>query len=543
MDALPSASFSIPAGDILALRYNVLIMIEKTKYIFAKQMSEKQIFTFYLLLAFLFVYPILSANVYYFDDFIRKVSGYYGWGYYGRPLADYFMNFITFSSTRLGNIGQLTQLAVIPCLAFAAYFAIKHLYKKPTLFHLIIWSTIILNPYLLANISYRYDCLFMIIAYTLGIVAAFIDIIDKKTFCYSFALLTVSLFLYQPMASIFIGVTTLRLCHSMINRKDQKNTSIRFLLSMASYILSNLLYFLIIKIAKTMSYMNIDEKGSLMNLDWNLFGKIANNYIGSIGYIAKYFDSSALWVYLILLVLSLAGFIVTIYNSLRLQTPELYIRYKIFNNVMLILSPILIFIGLFGPLVLLINPIIQWRTIAGLGCVTIWMILFSYALFKKLKYKQIIIIPTILVLFSIISFSFVHGTYLKSNQDYVQFVISQLSGSLSANNLSNYEITTIERIGKPYSSWLIIKNQPSIAQSIPELKPKFQVPMLAELGIKARTGTIREIQIIKSDICNKKTKPIITTPWYKIYPNKAKNNKLVVVFINKKVDNICSQTE
>lgn len=509
-------------------------------------MSNKQIFIFFLVLAFLFVYPILSSNVYFIDDYMRKFSGYYGWEYYGRPLTGYLMNFITFSSERLGNIGQLTQLAVIPCLAFAAYFVTKHFNKKPTFFHLLIWSPIILNPYLLANISYRYDCLSMIIAYVLGVIAATIDITDKKSFFYSSALLLTSLFLYQPMASIFIGVTVLRLCYSMIHRNDQKETSVRFLLSSASYVISNVLYFAILKIVEAKYKLYSEVKGQTINLDWGFFEKIANNYIDLTEFISRFFNSSALWIYMCLLVLSLAGFIITINNSLRLKTPKPYIRYKIFNNAILILSPFFMFIGLFGPLVLLAEPTTQWRTIAGLGGVIIWLILFSYILFIKIKnnkLKLVPIIPVVLVLFSIISFSFVHGTYLKSNQEYAQFAIEQLSNSLSANNLSNYQITTIDEIGRPPSFKLVLKNQPSIIQSIPEIKPKFQKYILAELGIKTKTISDQEIKTIEDKICTEKTKPILATPWYELYTNPTKNNNIIVFFVNDHKDNICSLPE
>lgn len=61
-------------------------MLQGDKNTFLLTREEKKIFKYLLLYSFIFVLPIILANVYYVDDIGRSMDGRFAWMNDGRPL-------------------------------------------------------------------------------------------------------------------------------------------------------------------------------------------------------------------------------------------------------------------------------------------------------------------------------------------------------------------------------------------------------------------------------------------------------------------------
>lgn len=132
---------------------------------------QKVELTFFIRLTILhlfYVLPILLADYLYRDDLGRSYSGGTGWVKDGRPLTEQVMLF-------LGGGQPLSDIAPLPlllCTVVLAYglvlYARTNLANVPRNWYLVFGLFSVMGtPFLLGNLSYRFDCLTMVLALTL----------------------------------------------------------------------------------------------------------------------------------------------------------------------------------------------------------------------------------------------------------------------------------------------------------------------------------------------------------------------------------------
>lgn len=164
-------------------------------------------YKYHIFVAFnlLWIWALLSPNIYYFDDNYRAAGGYYNWGGDFRPFADYLYYILGMGR----NFTDLTPLPQLFALVFL--YSIYFLYIKKfnagkiNIPILLVFLPIVWSPFLLANLYFRYDSIFMLLAVLLSVLAVFC--VDKKQYIRAVVLLFVACGFYQPAIVSYICTT------------------------------------------------------------------------------------------------------------------------------------------------------------------------------------------------------------------------------------------------------------------------------------------------------------------------------------------------
>lgn len=125
----------------------------------------KRIRNILLLGGLLYVLPVILANRYYNDDLARSLYGATGWNGDGRPLAESIMLFVS-GGEPLTDISPLPLLMAVVVLAMVlTVYAKKNLsFCENAICVAMALLFILVQPFTMAGISYKYDCLFMFLA-------------------------------------------------------------------------------------------------------------------------------------------------------------------------------------------------------------------------------------------------------------------------------------------------------------------------------------------------------------------------------------------
>lgn len=168
----------------------VLNLIKKYKY------------HIFIAINFLWIWALLSPSIYYFDDSYRAAGGYYNWGGDFRPFADwlYYMIGIGRNFTDLTPLPQIFALGFVYSIYFLYLKNFAH--DKMTLTNLLAFIPIVWSPFLLSNLYFRYDSIFMLLAVLLSVLAIFE--VNHKKYIRAILLLFVALGFYQPAIVAYV---------------------------------------------------------------------------------------------------------------------------------------------------------------------------------------------------------------------------------------------------------------------------------------------------------------------------------------------------
>jgi hypothetical protein len=409
-----------------------------------RKISRRNALFIMLAIGLTYLLPFLIADIYYVDDFSRAQTGYTGWGRLGRPLSDLIMQSIGFSGNSLVDTSPLPQILAVTVLCIGIYLCTLRTFKEVSFIKLIIFSIILVNPFFLQNMVYKYDSLPMSIGVFCCCIAYWFRSKNRYMDVFiSTSLLVVSLCLYQSSTNIMIGLIALIAITPLFYSSEPKQHSIDFIIKCLAYILSYVLYMAFI----TPYYGSQTSRGEIIPLDTNgltLIGETVTKtyelisvlFIGPISHFTLY----------IAIPISIIGFIYSLVKSL---THNKHTSWSIFSTSLIALSPIIALSGIIGPLFLIKNVDIVPRTLTGSSVTYILILLFSYFGIKELTKKisalsafnVILIYP---IAFSI-SLSFVFMSSMKSQRAYERVVIASIYHDiLSSKELQDAkEITTL----------------------------------------------------------------------------------------------------
>ena len=119
--------------------------------------------------SFLYVLPLVLADRYYMDDLGRSVYGATGWAGDGRPLVDLLMQLLSGGQELITDLSPLPLLLGLAALAYAltlyARQALPALRGSTTA--TLALGLVLAHPFMMANLSYKYDSLTMLLALAL----------------------------------------------------------------------------------------------------------------------------------------------------------------------------------------------------------------------------------------------------------------------------------------------------------------------------------------------------------------------------------------
>lgn len=242
---------------------------------FKNVFSDSKAYQYTLILSFFYILPLLLLNIWYMDDNTRILNGY-NWNHDGRFVASYLSRLITFTEHTFDFFPYSLILSAF-ILGTAGYIlCILWSIEKN---NKIKWSSlfVLISPFYLANLPYRYDCIYMSLSILLLIIP-YVHFHQKKCFIiFSIIGIFLSLGLFQPSVSIYFIVGFVFIFHLVL--QDQWKTATKKLASiLLAFFIALILYrlFLLvtaIDVTDNRMKMILFESNfvELLFLKWNMF--------------------------------------------------------------------------------------------------------------------------------------------------------------------------------------------------------------------------------------------------------------------------------
>ncbi|HDR2543162.1 TPA: glucosyltransferase domain-containing protein [Enterobacter mori] len=313
---------------------------------------DKNVMLLSVVAALLYVYPFVSADIYYADDIVRTMSGAFGWSELGRPLSNLIFYIIGFSSSSIVDISPIPQIASVMLLTLAVWLFSSFTYGKVSISGVIYSSPILLSPFFLQNLAYKYDSITMAAGVLLTTIAFTVGVKSKKECFLSLVLLLASLCLYQPVVNIFIGMIAVSMLKDVsTNDHTIKNFAIRSAIFCFSYAVYT---FSVAPIFSTTARSELAfGEGALKHISENISSLTEN--------LSSLFNHGALYSYIPLLAAAMFGLTALAYRS----------GWR--NVLLIILSAIVAVVSVCGPLFLLKNFGFVPRVMAGFAGLALYV--------------------------------------------------------------------------------------------------------------------------------------------------------------------------
>ncbi len=471
----------------------------------------------------IYVLPIILADRYYQDDLSRSLSGITGWNNDARPLTEFIMKWLC-GGTPISDISPLPLLLSILFLAYTLTLYIqKNLSAGHSVFILLyVGFLVISNPFLLSTLSYKYDCVTMILALCAAVFPYVLP--DEwalwKVFVFSAFMCMITLTTYQPCCGVYIGLVFLELFFMIFSSKIHIARLVIHAVSMGICIPPY--YFIIMK--HYIADSSWQQSAYHFALDSSFFTSIFQNINSLVSFMQNYLTNIPLYVIVLFCGLICCG---TIYTAFLIWTSDT--SAKTFKTLYIICLPVLITIFSVLPLLVLTPSIfsVSGHTLIVLSAFGLWAGIMLHILsYKADKIVILMLIPC--MLFSM-SYSYTYGNALKTQKNYEEYVTYNIVHDIETIN-SDYDYQYLSINGKsPRSPELLMlcEKYPIFKHMVPVYITNnsylggaiLQHYMLPELTFSSMTQE-------DTDVIENST-PLISNALYSCYTN---GDKIIIQF-------------
>lgn len=382
-----------------------------------------------IFIAILYFMPAILSDRYYIDDIGRSIYGYSDWIYNGRPLADFVMKSLNFGMP-LVDLSPATQILSVALLSYflscASYAFTGTLNYKNILIPSIFFLS---NPFFLENISYKFDSLPM----TLSLCAIILCFILSGGIFFRLvlgvAMIVSSLSLYQASIGCFVGLSVIEACFNIYKSSNgQKTTNLYkdIIIRITQLIIGYLLYSTLISPFTIAGEYNTTHATALSGSIYEISNAFAINF--------KLFHHKVIEA--IKPILKLSVFVLSIcYLSYflilkRLWKKDLHKADLIFKSLILIASPVLIFLAGFVHLCLLKYPVPAPRVYISMGSFFMYIAISLCWMTSRKDFHLLILTPLAGYFFV---FSYAYGNVMKSQKELDGFIVKNIALDLHSH--------------------------------------------------------------------------------------------------------------
>lgn len=403
--------------------------------------DDKKTLALYSGLALLFIYPLIQAGVFYRDDLDRAITGQYGWRGLGRPIADILMKILSASGRYNLDLFPYTMIASCLFIGAASLLLFKHLVKMDVPHAKLVAALLIFNPYLLQNISYRYDSLGMVIALFLAVLAYTYrneSIIREGSIKIIAGVL--SLTIYQPCMNVFIGLLAIDMMIIAVKSESTIAQSIKLIIKKAvAFVCFYLVYMLFFAVKN-------NSRSDIILPNAEGAEKLLSTINGLKELVLSYFYGPVYIYFLVPVVVALIFMIVSNYA----HTKKI-ISFMIYA----LLSCFIFLVSLMGPTILLQDAPVFPRTLVSFSVLLVIIAIPIVYFSPRLKYLSLV------PLITVFAFSAQLSSAIKSQREYEDFVFNMIAREML--NYPNIEsIGTTGQVNINERTKLIMENKPLI---------------------------------------------------------------------------------
>ena len=485
--------------------------------------NKKDIILFYLFFSTSIIYllPIALSGRYYIDDLGRSIEGYTSWGADGRPLASYIMRGLSLGIPLL-DITPFYQIMGGGVLSWVFVLFCKRYFEDKPVYLLVLGYFIFLSsPFLIENLSYRYDSFFMIVSLVFVIFPFTQNYKGWKKVIVCTLCIICSFCCYQSSIGIFAILIILDIVYNILYKKEaflkavSKNISNLISLGIGFFIYKKVIADRLVTSGYAYGH------SELIKFNKDGFLTLIQNMHFSFNFLEKYiisFPKTIMLLYIVVFVISaifLAFKIFDRHNSVK----------SIILLLFLLLTPFLVLLLSVFHICLISHPVLAPRVFTSFCGVLLFISFFILCLWDKNKFSFLLLLPIAYINFL---YCLSYSNVSKAQEKMDRLIISSIAYDIS-HHAGNY--TQVSIVGK-----MPIANELALSSSrfplMNDLVPIYMNYNWAWGGVVLRHYNINlEISdMTEKDLSETCTvTPFVVSTWYKLYDIK---NKVVISFKN-----------
>lgn len=354
-----------------------------------RELSRKEITIVFVVLSFVYIYPIVHADYAYVDDNWRALhQAQDAWRNQGRILLEVLHRFLTFTGGTT-NIFPLPLLISVFALALAMTRLTLWYFTRPCVLSCLVMLPVLCNPFFLGNLTYQYDGPGMVLA-VVAIIYAITCTIEQAIYrVFTSALLVaVSLSLYQPTLTLFVGLSIVEFVCGVKNRVSTVRALSLAAQRLAQLIVGSLIYVL------TAYQMAVDGRGSLSVFDAGWLATAGQKFTFAMEQVYLLINPGAVFFTVFLLVVATLGFVFFMKNIAGMTGG--IISRLIVLAIYLLGIPILL-LSIPGVMLFLVEPNLDARSYVGFSAVLIFVLYLNYEMLGRvwLAARWVLVVPVL----------------------------------------------------------------------------------------------------------------------------------------------------
>lgn len=411
-----------------------------------KLVQNQKALTLTLILSVLYVLPLLIANVYYSDDHSRILYGH-GWNHDARFVNNWITKITAFSNDTFSLYPYSLILSAL-ILGFTGYVLCEmwDIEKGKA----IKWTSLLLliSPFYLSNLPYRYDALFMSISIFFMVIPYVFFDNKRYFFIISSVCFFLTLGLFQPSISIFFSVGIIYL-YSCLEKNELKGLFLNALFMVLSFLIGYFLYYL----TKSAIGLGVnDNRMEIIFFESNFKDLLIEKLLTFFDIWKLLYDTD--YYYIILISFMLLP-IISVVELVIKKKPLIYIVKVLVARMLLIVISILLALG---PNLFIKAEYLPLRALPGVGVFMISMLCFSRN-FQGIFFK---VCRVIMVLNTIFCFNLMAQTSnaLQFQKEYQEMFVYDLNAVVRTYNIN--KITYKGDISYARKSYKILEQFPFI---------------------------------------------------------------------------------
>ncbi len=386
---------------------------------FRFSLKERKFFLSLTLLYTLYVLPIAMADRYYNDDLSRALKGATGWNGDGRPLTELLIRFLTFGRPAT-DISPLPLILSVVLLSWCMtlYFREHILEFEASAFPLIGGCALLANPFLLSDLSYKYDCISIVLSMALCL---FVFSLPELAFVADLAVRALVslavLCLFQPSTGIFLALIFADIFFRLLKGKKV----VRMCISSIAALALSLIFYVAVIAPAFVDDLGWRAEASSIGLSFETISRVLKDiYI----LFAIYYEGipvTVLIIAVVLFIMLLSGGALKVWRTLERENAA---RRKAVTLYVIFLPFILGAAGL-APLMVLNSARISEHMLIAVSVPL--MFTGALAVFSEGRLRRAIIITSVICLLFAFSYSYTYGNALKSQKVYETYVTENIA--------------------------------------------------------------------------------------------------------------------
>lgn len=182
-------------------------------------LTRAEVFWFFLIASFCFVFPLITAQYLFLDDIGRTLEGQASWTKEGRFLITAFYNFMALD-VQVPNVFPLPLIIALVVMSCALRDLVFWCFDRPVLSGCLAVLPMTYTPFFLQNLSYQFDGALMLLGVA-GVIYSVVYEHDSrfKMVGVSVGLLVAALGIYQVLINLYVVMCIFELIRSMERKK------------------------------------------------------------------------------------------------------------------------------------------------------------------------------------------------------------------------------------------------------------------------------------------------------------------------------------